>query len=104
MASCMVVNSTSRRCKALHEWLLEEGVVVGARIPRKAWDQMLSRGLGLGNVQVQNITRSGDLLGYWRRNPHHGPIQGSIQLLEGPGSVGGELGVDDAAHRVEVEA
>ena len=71
---------TGQRCRFLQEKLLASGVKPGTRIPRRRWDEMLARSLGLGHVQIKNITRDGDLAGCWIRYPGHGPIQGSVEL------------------------
>lgn len=73
---------TENRIRYLHHKLTSSGIDPGTKIPRRPWDELIVRAFKVGHMQAKNITRDGDLLGYWIRHPHHGPQQGSIELLD----------------------
>lgn len=58
-----------------------------ARVPRQAWDRIVLKRYGIGMEMVQNLTRTGEALGYWVREKGQaggaqgGRLPGAIQFL-----------------------
>jgi hypothetical protein len=76
--------TTVALCYEVHSLLLENGIPIGAKMPRPLWDKLLAQGRHVSWAQTRNITQTGVQHGLWTLQGNAGRVPGSVALLPLP--------------------